>query len=354
MRLNGSAEGCEAAARQLQRAAAEAFRTAEALQRAEAADWTGTAARGWERLASERVRRLREVAHALSAASRAVAQHADVLRELQARSRRLTSEAAEAGLHLGEDGWIGPVTLPEPAAPEAVREALHRREVRRRVLSAVAQVRAEEDRMHGRLLVELARADEVPLPERDCDWGLGDRLRSWWDGATDDGADWRPGRSDLPATAVSVSQAAASVTERLPSVLRSASASSGLGFVVGVPVDVIVNDHDLDDALTKNAVVTGTAFAAGAAIAVSAPAWLAVAGAAVVGYGTGRAFDAFGHLLPWVQHSSERRASRRTGAPQGAPATRHPLLPPTPDGTVPRHVVHRLPAPAPGPAPGRP
>lgn len=350
MRLSGSPDGCDAAARQLQRAAVEVSRAAEDLHRAQVADWVGAAAQGWDRLASEQVRRLRASALVLGAVGRAVAQHAHVLRELQARAGRLTAQADEARLHLDASGWIAPVPLPEPGDPQAVREALHRREVRRRVLAGAEQVRAEEERAHVLLLGELARAVELPLPGSDGAWGLDDRARNSWQGSSDV-VSWRPNQWDLPPALISLAQAAASVTDRLPPVLRDASVTSFLGLAVSIPVDVLVNDHDLDDAITKNLVVTGTAAGVGAAAAGSAPGWVAVGLAGAAGWGTGRLFDAFGHHLPWVQHSSERRSDRRRRPAYGAPSPRHPYLTPAPDRVARRHVTHRVPAPAPGPAP---
>ena len=355
MRVTGSPDGCDEAARRLQRGAAEVTRTAEALQRAEVAGWTGAAAQGWERLASERVRRLREAASGLAAVSGALAQHADELRELQQRARRLAREAADAGLAMDEDGRIAPVPPPTSGAPELLRAELHRREVRRRLVAEAEVVRSEEDRAHERLRVEVARSLDAPAPGGDCDWGLVARLQQWWQREADAAADPAPGGWDLPAAAVSVVQATASSTDRLPAVLRSASVSNGFGAGVGVVVDVGVNDHDLDDALTKNAVVTGAAVGAGLVAAGSVPVWVGVAGAGAAGFGAGRLFDAFGHHLWWVQTSAERRAARGRRAIPAATAGRHPYLPPLPgDHARPRHVVHRTPAPEPGPAARRP
>lgn len=320
MRLNGSPDGCDAAARQLQRAAREVSRTAEELQRAEVLEWTGTAALGWERLASERVRRLREAASVLGAVGRAVAQHADALRVLQSRTGRLTADAAQAGLHLDDEGWIAPVPLPASAEPEAVREALHRREVRRRVMAGAEQVRVEEARAHDLLLRELARGVEVPPWGGGCDWSVD--------------VDWLPGLADLPSLSVSASQLAAEIRRSLPSVLRHAGASAGLGFGVGIAAE-LSQDKDLDDAVTKNVVTTGVAVGTGLVVTATAPAWVpaaavggvAVAGGAAVAYGAGKVFDKFGHHLPWVER------------PRGSmPAAVRPLNRGAPRGPVPRPV----------------
>lgn len=317
MRVAGSPEGCEETARGLQRAAAEVARTADALHQAEVSGWVGASAQGWSHLASRRVTELRALAHVLGGFGRVVQQHAAELASLQDRARRLSVEAAEAGLVLDERGEILPVALPE--SPDLVREALHQREVRRCLLAAVAEVRARESDLHERLRAGLAAVHDTPAAGPDAAGGVD--------------AAWAPNRWDLPSAAVSAAQALGTVTDRVPAVLRHARAAPGVGMAVGLAVDL--RSYDVPDALTKGALVTGTSVVGGMVLAATAPAWLAVAGGGAVALGVGKAFDAVGHrLLPWVQKPSTRTWwVRHTAAAPGVVRTPSPTPGPRPTPT---------------------
>jgi hypothetical protein len=333
VQIRGSVDGCDRAARELQRAAAEVWRTAQALQRAEVAGWTGTSAQGWERLSSRRVAELRRLADVLAAFGRAVREHAEGIEQLHDVARRLTAQAAEAGLVLDADGWIRPVRLPEGGSAERLREALERQEARRRVLAAVAEVRDRERDLHDRLRAAATTVHDRSAAVRSS----GDRLD----------VAWLPGWWDLPAFGVSAAQAAAERTHRLPPVLRHAGPSSGLGFGVGVAVDLQAG-RDWDDALTKNVLVTGGVVVAGLAAGGSAPALVVVGAGAATGHVVGRVFDAFGHHLPWVERPRPAPVRRVAAAPRAVGPTPGPT--PTP-GPPPRQTRRAAPRATPGPAP---
>lgn len=312
MRLQGDPDGCRAAARRLARAAVEVGRAAEDLRPPPLA-WHGTAAQRWEGVTSRHGAALQVQAERLAAAARAVQRFADDLDELQARALRLTRQADAGGLVLDDDGWVRPAAHdPDPAVRYEVEA---REELRRRVLSASGRLREDEVAVHARLVVVLRRLRAAPEGASRT--------------AGEDQPSWGPGALDAPPVVLSVAHVTARLREAAPPLLRSAAATTGLGFGYGVVVD-LQQGRDLDDALTKNGAVTVTslAAAAGAAAGVAAaPVVVPVAatGAAVVATGagvayvTGRAFDRWGHHLPWVEKPAARPRRRATRAP-GPPA----------------------------------
>lgn len=343
MHVAGSAEECERAHRELRRAAAEVSRTARALHWPEDADWVGTSAQGWGRLTSRRVAELDRLADALAGLGRAVRDHATGLEQLQDDARRLTAQAADAGLVLDAQGWIRPVSLPDSGLPALLREALHRQESRRRVLAGVAELRARERELHDRLRAALRSVHDCSPARRDHDRDVD----------VDVDIAWSPTGWDAPALTVSTGQAAAERAQRLPAVLRHTTSWSGVGFGVGVVVDRQAG-RDWDDAITKNVIVSGVAVGAGVILApAAAPAAVVVGAGAVLGYGAGKLFDAFGHRLPWVE--KPRPAPARP--PAGVAGGPRPTPRPTP-GPVPRPAaapappdVHRAPSSTAGPRP---
>ncbi len=319
MRVVGDSDGCREAARRLLHAAAASGRAGEGLSEDPSPDWIGLGAQRFSALATERVWTLRALAQRLTAAARAVDRFAEAIEELQSRARRLTAEAADAGLEMQEDGWIAPVLfdLYLDVDPDLLREAGRRRAVRRRLLAAAAELRAQAAEGHAQLGRDLVALDQR---EAAVEGSRRDVELSWL----------LPTRWDAPPLALAAGQAAAEVRRTLPSVLRSAGATTGLGFAYGVSTD-LKQGRELDDAVTKNVGIVGAAGAAAGAVALAPiviPGAAAIAAGAVAAYGTGKLFDKFGHHLPWVEQPVLKGAGR--SARSGVDASRRPRRQPQP------------------------
>jgi hypothetical protein len=349
--VSGDSDQCSAAAEALARAALAVAATADQLRSAQLpSTWVGTAQERWAALALQLAVAGDDVVQRLGHAAGALAQHAQALRELQARAGRLVAEAAEAGLHLDEDGWIRPVSLvigPVTTSEQllAQQALLRQQESRAELLARVEALRVDEAATHERLRRSLRGMDEPPgLPLAMLTagppslWAL-----TPWDapaialGAASGGA------SALPASSLPALGAARGPVL----VLRSVPLVGAVGTGYGAYVDTQVNGMGTGEAVVKNVTVTAAGagatwgvVAGGAAVGgpVAVVAVAAVATGAVVGIGVGRLWDVI-----------SSRDDRRPSGPQPVPRP-SPGPPPQPPSSV--HSRSEAPSPAaPSPAP---
>jgi hypothetical protein len=148
VRVAGDPDGCAALVRELHRAVSQVAEAGAYPERTllPAELWNGLAALRWGQLTSRRAVRAARLADQLAAAARSLGDFAEQLADLQVRAARLTSAAEDEGLHLDPAGGIppvpvqhGPLTMPEALVEQ--QRALHRAEVRERLLRQVADLR---------------------------------------------------------------------------------------------------------------------------------------------------------------------------------------------------------------------
>jgi hypothetical protein len=304
MRVDGSSDGCLHAARQLRRAAAEIGGTTSRLDPLPPLEWHGTAARHHGLLMRGLVWKVGDQSRQLAAAALAVERFAQALDDLQPRARRITEQAAAAGLELHEDGWVAPLP-PAGPDPAAISAQSSRWRLREQVMAAAMALREEEQAAHAWLARELAAVRGVRHVDETG-------AEAWW---------WGPTRDHAPGLALSGGQLAAEVRSKGPALLRGGGVTTALGAGYGVATD-IRQGRDLDDALTRNTVIAGAAVGGVAigGVVVAAAALPVVAGAVAVtaaGVGAslaaGKAFDLVGHHLPWVDPPPARQASSPAG-----------------------------------------
>jgi hypothetical protein len=335
--VSGDSDQCSAAAEALARAAVAVAAAADQLRSAQLpSTWAGTAQERWAALALQLAVAGDDVVQRLAHAAGALARHAQALRELQARAGRLVAEAAEAGLHLDEDGWIRPVPLdigPTTTTElELLRQSLLRQqELRAELLNRVEALRVDEAATHERLQRSLRGLAEAPgvrpalLPAGPPNlWAP-----TWWDappvalGVVSGSASGMPGSSPTPR--------APSGARGPMLVLRNIPFVSVVGTGYGIYVDTEVNGMSAQEAVAKNLTVTaiGTGAAAGAgalgAAAVGgAPAIgiaVAVVGTGVVvSYGVGRIWDVLSNRQPSGPHLVPRPSP---GPPPQPPSSVH-------------------------------
>lgn len=332
MRLPGDSEGCRATARQLSRAAAEVAGAGARLRPPVGLLWSGAGAQGWTGLATIQEATAQRASERVERAARAVDRFAEDLEELQAVARVLTEQAAAAGLELHDDGVVPPGVAPPCPDPAELREVEQRQEVRRRVTAQAADCLERYAAAHARLVDELGVLRGLPSQRRpDDDAGL------WW----------APSRWDAPSLALLAGQVAAEVRRAGPAVLRSTVATTGLGFGYGMTVD-LHQGRDVDDALTKNVAVAAVGAGTAVVVVAAAPAVAVVAAGGAVGYAAvvaggaatyaaGKAFDRWGHALPWVDEpgsTSPRRSRASSGRrlPAAQPSRERPSVEPATAG----------------------
>jgi hypothetical protein len=349
VRVSGDSDQVTAAAEALARAALAVAATADQLRSAQLpSTWVGTAQERWAALALQLAVAGDDVVQRLGHAAGALAQHAQALRELQARAGRLVAEAAEAGLHLDEDGWIRPVSLvtgPVTTSEQllAQQALLRQQESRAELLARVEALRVDEAATHERLRRFLRGMTEAPeLPPALLPAGPPNLWApTWW---------------DAPAVALGVASGSAgavpasSPTSRALSgargpmlVLRNIPFVSVVGTGYGIYVDTKVNGMSAQEAVAKNLTVTaiGTGAAAGVAAGGAAVGGAPAIGIAVavvgtgvvVSYGVGRIWDVL----------SNRQPSEPYLVPRPSPGP-----PPQPPSSV--HSRHEAPSPAAPPA----
>ena len=346
MRLAGDPDSCAALGRELARAATQtAVAGAHPERSLLVADlWSGVAAASWYRMTTSKSVRAQRLAEQLDLAARAVRDFADRLAELQVRAARLASAAAAEGLEMDADGGIPPVPLlfgpyTDLAALAEQQRALHRAEVRSRLIAEVAALRADEDELHARLVAGLRSIGTLgdvalhpaPAPdqlvekkeERDEDswWEP-----SWWDTSAAIGV---LGTRPLSELALSGLRPAGKVW----AVVRTAPGAALVTGVVGVRGDVQAG-YDMESAVLKQTVVGASSVGAGVTAASVATAVLApvavpvVAGVVVgaaVGYGLGKAWDAVADPTP---RQAAPRAPLPRPLPQVGPAVPRRLVVP--------------------------
>jgi hypothetical protein len=305
MRVGGSSDGCLHAARQLRRAAAEIAGTTSRLDPLPLPEWHGAAARNHGLLMRALVWKVNDQSRQLSAAASAVERFAQALDDLQPRARRLTEQAAAAGLELHEDGWVAPLP-PAGPDPAAISAQSSRWRLREQVMAAAVALREEEQAAHAWLARELAAVRGVRHVDETG-------AEAWW---------WGPTRDHAPGLALSGGQLAAEARSKGPALLRGGGVTTVLGAGYGVASDVR-QGRDLDDALTRNTVIAGAAVGAAVVVggvvvaAAAAPVVAGAAAATAAGVGAslaaGKAFDLVGHHLPWVDQPPRKQPSSPAG-----------------------------------------